>query len=139
MLKSAQNCKKCAFLYNLRTITQEGTWKLEKWPHLFIYLFHSKIIVTFILVFENSQNSFSCGPSFGSLVPLWPIWTAHHTFLVTKHPEATKNHYYVLILEGSQKKYQLMDYMWWLNCMCYKFICYALFACGHCFFQYEFI
>ena len=85
----------------------------------FIYFFHSKIIVTFILVFENSQNSFSCGPSFG---PFWsveylnleqnlPIWTVHHTFLESKHPEITKNPYYVLFLEGSQKKYQFMDYM----------------------------
>ena len=33
-----------------------------------------------------------------------PIRTAHHTFLESKHPEVTKNPYYVLSPEGSQKK-----------------------------------
>ena len=38
------------------------------------------------------------------------IWEAHHTFLERRHPEVTKNLYYVLSTEGSQKNYQLMDY-----------------------------
>ena len=60
--------------------------------------------VTFISEFENTQNSFSCGsPPFG---PFWsekyhttifaqklPIWTAHHIFLESRHPEATENLY----------------------------------------------
>ena len=33
-----------------------------------------------------------------------PIWTAHHAFLESKHPEVTKNPYYVLFPEGGQKK-----------------------------------
>ena len=33
-----------------------------------------------------------------------PIWTAHHTFLESKHSGVTKNLYYVLSPEGSQKK-----------------------------------
>ena len=32
-----------------------------------------------------------------------PIWTAHHTFKESKQLEVTKNLYYVLSLEGSQK------------------------------------
>ena len=63
------------------------------------------------MVFENIQNSFPCGPFFG---PFWsvkhlnfeqtlPIWTAHHTFPESKHPEVTKNPYHILSLEGSQK------------------------------------
>ena len=32
------------------------------------------------------------------------FWTAHHTFLESRHPEATKNPYYVLSPERSQKK-----------------------------------
>ena len=32
------------------------------------------------------------------------IRTAHHTFLENSHPEVTKNPYYVLSPEGSQKK-----------------------------------
>ena len=37
--------------------------------------------------------------------------TTHHTFLESRHPEVTKNTYYVLSPEGSQKMYQLMDYV----------------------------
>ena len=66
----------------------------------------------FIFVFENSQNSFSCGTTFG---PFWsvknlnfgqklPSWIAHHTFLQSRHPEVTKNLYYVLFSQGNQKK-----------------------------------
>ena len=33
-----------------------------------------------------------------------PIKTDHHTFLKSKHPEVTKNPYYVLSFKGSQKK-----------------------------------
>ena len=33
-----------------------------------------------------------------------PIQTAHHTFLESRHPEVTKNPYYVLSPKGSQKK-----------------------------------
>ena len=33
-----------------------------------------------------------------------PIWTVHHTFQESRHPEFTKNSYYVLPPEGSQKK-----------------------------------
>ena len=35
---------------------------------------------------------------------------AHHTFLENRHPEVTKNPYYDLFPEGSQKKYKFMDY-----------------------------
>ena len=70
------------------------------------------MFVTFIFVIENSQNSFSCSLSFDPLrsvkylnfEPNLPIWTNHHTFLESKHPEVTKNRYYVLFLKGSQKK-----------------------------------
>ena len=76
------------------------------------------VVVTFIFVFENCQNSFSCRPFFG---PFWsvkyldfgqklPIRTAHYTFLESRQAEVTKNPYYVLSPEGSQKRYQLMDY-----------------------------
>ena len=74
----------------------------------------------FIIEFENTQNSFSCGPSFG---PFWsvkylnfgqklPIWTTHHTFLESRHPEVTKNPCYVLSPVGSKKKKknQLVNY-----------------------------
>ena len=70
------------------------------------------LFVTFIFIFGNSQNSFSCGVPFG---PFWsvkylnfgqklPIRTTHHTFLESRHPEVTKNQYYVLSPEWRQKK-----------------------------------
>ena len=75
--------------------------------------------MTFIFVFENSQNPFPCGPPLG---PFWsvkylnfeqklPIRTAHHIFLESRHPEVTKNSYYFLSPEGSQKRYPLMDFL----------------------------
>ena len=59
-----------------------------------------------VFVFEISQNSFSCGSAFSSFwsvkyLNLWqslPIRTAHDTFLESRHPEVTKNPYYVLFL-----------------------------------------
>ena len=53
------------------------------------------LFLIFIFVFENSQNSFWCGPfwflkylNFGQKLP---IQTTHHTFLESRHPEVTKN------------------------------------------------
>ena len=60
---------------------------------------YSTLFVTFIFVFDNSQISFSCGPPpfgrfwsvkyfhFGQTLP---IWTAHNTFLESRHLEVTK-------------------------------------------------
>ena len=71
----------------------------------------SALLVAFIFVFENSLNSFSYSPLFG---PFWsvkylhfgqklPIRTAHHTFIELRHPEVTKNPYFVLCPEEGQK------------------------------------
>ena len=111
LLKSEQYCKKCTFLDKLRVITQEEnlkTRKTRKMTSFFIYFFYS---VAFIFVFENSQNSFSCGPLFD---PFWsvkfrnfqqklPILATHHTFIESKHPAVAKNPCYVLSQEESQK------------------------------------
>ena len=81
----------------------------------------SSLFVSFIFVFENNQNLFSGGLPFG---PFWsvkclnferklPIWTTHHTFLESTHPEVTKNPYYVCPLAGAKYPFfrlQLMDY-----------------------------
>ena len=66
--------------------------------------------MTFISKLENTQNSFSCGAPFG---PFWslkylnfdqklPIWTAHHTFLESRHPEFSESIYYTLSTRRSQ-------------------------------------
>ena len=113
----------------------------------FIYSFRSVCNIHF--VFETSQNSFSCGPLFG---PFWfvkylnfgqklPIRTTHHTFLGSRHPKVTKNLYYVLSHEGSQKKvsahrlqmlvsvpfikkHQNWVYLWINNMKCYN-VCFC--------------
>ena len=80
--------------------------------HFFHLHFLLQLFVTFIFVFENSQNSFQCGPPFGSFWSVsypnfWeklPIRTTHHSFLESRHPEITKNPYYVLFPKWSQKK-----------------------------------
>ena len=75
------------------------------------------ITETFIFIFENSQNSFSCGPPFGLFWSVkylnfgqkLPIRAAHHTFLEKRHPKVSKNPYSVLPPKGILKKYQVMD------------------------------
>ena len=102
--------QKMHFFGNLRTITQKGnieTWQMKPF-------FLSTFSGLFIFEFENSQNSFLCGPSFG---PFWsveyinfgqklPIWiaTAHHTFLESINSEVPKNPYHVLYPPGEPKK-----------------------------------
>ena len=54
MLRSAQNCEKCTFLGNLRTITQEGNMETRQMTPFFHLLFSLKLFVTLIIVFETS-------------------------------------------------------------------------------------
>ena len=72
----------------------------------------SSLFVTFIFMSENGKNTFSCAPPSGLF---WSvnyfnfgqkllIQTAHLTFLESRHPEVTKNPYYVLSPMSSQKK-----------------------------------
>ena len=84
----------------------------DKWSHFLHLLFRLYLFVTFIFVFENSQNSFSCGPPFGAFWSVkylnfaqkLPLRTTRHIFLERKHRKVTKNSYYVSSTEGSQKK-----------------------------------
>ena len=70
------------------------------------------LFVTFIFIFGNSQNSFSCGVPFGQFWSVkylnfgqkLPVQPTYHTFLESRHPEVTKNLYYALSPEWSQKK-----------------------------------
>ena len=43
-LRSVQNCRKCTFLGNLRTITQEGTMEARQMTPFFFYRFGQPII-----------------------------------------------------------------------------------------------
>ena len=118
---SAENCKKCTFLDNLRTITQEENIETRQMTLFFSSIFYTLTTVTFIFAIDNSQNSFSYGSAF---CPFWSvkflsfgqkllIWTSHHTFLESRHPEATKNPnfvYFPYFLYNSYFPYKSMFY-----------------------------
>ena len=104
LLRSPQNCMKCTFLNSLRTITQEGNMETRQITPFFSSTF-STMFVTFIFVFENSQNSFSFGPALG---PFWSVKylnfgqkllfrTAHDTFLASRHPLLSRHPLFYLI------------------------------------------
>ena len=48
------------------------------------------------LIFQSAKY-----PNFGQRLP---IQTTHHTFLEGRHPDVTKNPYYILFPKGRQKK-----------------------------------
>ena len=108
----SKKLQKMQFCHNLRTITQERNMETRQMTPFFHLLFLLILFVTFIFVFENSKNSFSCGPPFDPFSSVkylnfgqkLSIGTAHHTFLESRHPEVTKNPYYVLFPKGRQKK-----------------------------------
>ena len=52
-MRPAQNCKKCTFLDNLRTITQKGDMKTRQMTSFFPSTFSTQLIVTLISEFEN--------------------------------------------------------------------------------------
>ena len=101
-------CKKCTSLNNLRTITQEGNMEAREMTPFFSSPFSALTVC----------NSHFCISKYSKFIFMWsilfcrtpkfrqtlPIGTAYYSFLETKHPEFTKNSYYVLSLEGSQKK-----------------------------------
>ena len=74
---------------------------------LFIYFFHSvcnipsciKKWLKFIFMWHSLRSILVC-----EILQFWA-----HTFLESRHTEVTKNPYYVLSPDGSQKRYQLMD------------------------------
>ena len=61
VLRSAQNCKKCTFLDNLRTITQEKNINTRQMTPFFSSTF-SDLKVRNNSEFGNPQKSLSCGP-----------------------------------------------------------------------------
>ena len=65
LLGSAQNCKKCTFLDNLRTITQEGKMESRQMAPFFSSTSTLYMFLALIIVFEIIQNSFSCVHPFG--------------------------------------------------------------------------
>ena len=82
------------------------TTQMTPFFHLLFLLY---LLVTFISEFENTLNSFSNSLLWSILVCKIPqflqkllIWTAHQTFPESRHPEVTKNLYYVLFTRWSK-------------------------------------
>ena len=63
------------------------------------------LFVTFIFIFENSQNSFWCGP------PVGPFWSVKYLTFGQKLPvlRLLKIHIMFCPPSGARKMYQLMD------------------------------
>ena len=110
LLALEQNCKKCTFLYNLMTITQEGNMKTRRMTSFFLSIFSTLTVCYIHFCIWKWSKFILCGPPFG---PFWsvkclnfgvklPIQTSNHTFLESRHPEVTKNTYFILSPEGSQ-------------------------------------
>ena len=78
---------------------------------IFSSIFSALTALTFIFSFENSQNLFSCClPLYSIVVCKTPQFWAKATdsdnascFSESRHPKVTKNPYYILSLEWSQK------------------------------------
>ena len=108
--------KECIF-WNFVLTSASILSLLRQFTYMYHLLFPLWLFLTFIFIFESSQNLFSCGLSIG---PSWsvkylnfghklPIRTAHNTFLEIRHPEITKNPYYILSPRGEPKKYHLRN------------------------------
>ena len=104
---------KCTFLHNLRAKTQEGNMETRQITSFFSNCFSTLTVSNIYFLSENKQNSSSSGPSFNPKYPTfgWKLTSriAHQIFLELRHPDVTKNSYYVLSPKGSQKRYQLID------------------------------
>ena len=92
------------------------TTKMTPFFHLLFLLY---LLVTFISEFENTLNSFSNSLLWSILVCKLPIflpkiliWTAHHTFPESRHPEVTKTQYYVLFTHWSKIRIFLGSSSW---------------------------
>ena len=105
LLRLEENCKKCTFLDNLRAITQEANIEIKQITPFFSPTFSLHLFATFIFVFENSQNSFSCCPTFG------PFWSVKYLYFGQKLPirkvyavKLLKIHIMFCLPRGAKKK-----------------------------------
>ena len=100
LLGSAQNCKKCTFLDNLRTITQEGNMGVRQMTPLFLFTFSDLTVCNIHFWFSKySKFIFIWSLLWSKLVCKIPHLLAKSyrfrqlniLFLETRHPEVTEN------------------------------------------------
>ena len=84
LLRSAQNCKKCTFSDNFRTVTQEGNMETRQITP-FSYLRFPNLEIS---EFGNTQNSLSCSPFFG------PFWSVEYLNFWPKATDSDSSSYF---------------------------------------------
>ena len=103
--------QKYTFLDNLRTITQKGNMKTRQMTPLFLSTFSDLTVGNIpFWIWKYSKFSFMWLAPFGlfwsvKYLNFWlklPTQAGHHTFAESRHPEVTKNVYFVLSTRRSQ-------------------------------------
>ena len=109
MLTSAQNCQKYTFLDNLRIITQEGNMQTRQMTPFFSSTFCNLTVCNihfwiwkywkFVFMWSPLRSILACK------ISKYLVRTYQFREFVTffyRHPEVTKNLYYVLYIRRSQ-------------------------------------
>ena len=120
--ESAQICKIQTFFDNLRIITQDGYMETTQMIPLFFHLLFSMETKQMASFFSSTSSVLHvCNIYFSEFENTQKFLIkatdsdVHHIFLESRHPEVTKNLYYVLPTCQSQRtiffKLQLMDYI----------------------------
>ena len=99
LLTSTQTCKNALFLQIQGPFYSQGTRKLYKWPHFFIYFFELYLFVAWSYIWKYWKLISVCFilicKSLNFVKKLMIHWT-HCTFLKSRHLRDTKNSYQVL-------------------------------------------
>ena len=113
--------KKCTFLDNLRTATQEGNMENRQINPFFSSTVSALTVCNIhFCIWKYSKFIFMWSPLCSILVckiPQFfgqklPIQTAHHIFLESRHPEVTKNLYYVCPPAGAKNLCYVLSSRW---------------------------
>ena len=103
---------------NLKEIWKLSLHSIRKWYLLYIYIYIYVYHWYLCNIYLKIVKIYFCKVSLWFILvckipQFWAkatVWTVHHTFLERRHPEVTKSPYYISSPEGSQKRYQFMDY-----------------------------
>ena len=112
LLRLAQNSKKCTFLDNLRTITQEGNTEIRQMTPFFSSTFPALTVCNIHFCFWKIVKTYFHVAPFDPFcsVKFWAKATDldspsyFYIILESRHPEVNKNPFYILSPEGEPKK-----------------------------------
>ena len=86
--KVSSQLQKIHFFDNLRIITQERNMEATQMTPFFHLLLLLYLFVTFISDFENTQNSFPCGP------PFVQFWSVKYLYFLPKTTDSDRLSYF---------------------------------------------